>query len=284
MSASDTQVSVESVGNLERRMTLTLPAERLETQVGSRLREMARTARIKGFRPGKVPTKVVEQRYGQQVRAEVLDGMLDEIDKMSMDFRGDPSAALLEVLDPEQNHTFNDHYLEVDVDLSEVMAEHKPTTPKPLDEVRDTVRARIVAERTSKQAKERADALFAQLGPTKALDAVGTGLKVEEQKGVGREAANLDSKLVAAVFAMPRAQADKPSYRLVDLGGDAYALVQLDAVTDGVTTTLDAKTREAARNTLQQGIGAAATHDFVAALRKATKVSISETRLQDQSP
>jgi trigger factor len=72
------QVQVESVGNLERRMTLRLPAEDLETKVGGRLREMARTARIKGFRPGKVPTKVVEQRFGQQVRAEVLDGLLRE--------------------------------------------------------------------------------------------------------------------------------------------------------------------------------------------------------------
>ena len=78
MAVPATQVSVESVGNLERRMTLRVPAENVETQVGGRLREIARTARIKGFRPGKVPTKVVEQRFGQQVRAEVLDGLLRE--------------------------------------------------------------------------------------------------------------------------------------------------------------------------------------------------------------
>ncbi|NZA27540.1 trigger factor [Luteimonas sp. SJ-92] len=72
------QVSVESVGALERRMTFQLPAERLETGVGGRLREIARTARIKGFRPGKVPAKVIEQRYGEQVRAEVIDRLLRE--------------------------------------------------------------------------------------------------------------------------------------------------------------------------------------------------------------
>ena len=70
------QVSVESTGNLERRVILSLPAGDVDDQVGGRLREIARTARIKGFRPGKVPTSVIEQRYGQQVRAEILDGLL----------------------------------------------------------------------------------------------------------------------------------------------------------------------------------------------------------------
>ena len=72
------QVSVETLGNLERRMTFRLPAERVDSQVGGRLQEIARTARIKGFRPGKVPTSVIEQRFGQQVRAEILDGLLRE--------------------------------------------------------------------------------------------------------------------------------------------------------------------------------------------------------------
>lgn len=72
------QVTVESVGNLGRKMTFQVPAERLEDTVGGRLREIARTARIKGFRPGKVPAKVIEQRFGAQVRSEVLEGLLRE--------------------------------------------------------------------------------------------------------------------------------------------------------------------------------------------------------------
>ena len=66
------QVSLENTGSLERRMTVSLPSERLDGVVGKRLQEIARTARLKGFRPGKIPTKVIEQRFGTQVREEVL--------------------------------------------------------------------------------------------------------------------------------------------------------------------------------------------------------------------
>lgn len=70
------QVSVENTGTLGRKLTVRFPAERYETQVSARIAELGRTVRLKGFRPGKVPATVIKQRFGEQVRGEVLSDLI----------------------------------------------------------------------------------------------------------------------------------------------------------------------------------------------------------------
>jgi len=160
--------------------------------------------------------------------------------------------------------------------------QHEKSQPKPLDQVHDQIKKRLADQDLSKQAKEQADVINARLEKGETLEQIAAPLKlkIEQEKDIGRNAVNLDQTLVAEVFKLSRPQEGKPVTTQVALANDAYALVALDAVKDGDPAKLDAKTREAARNQLAQGIGEETVRGYVDSLRKTAKIEIAEDRLQ----
>ncbi len=160
--------------------------------------------------------------------------------------------------------------------------QHEKSEPKPLDQVRDDIRKTLTDQQIAKAAHERADTLYARLDKGESLDKLADELKLktQDEKDIGRNAANLDRKLVDSVFKLDRPHDGKTVNGETALSDNDYALVALTAVKDGDASKLDAKTREAARNTLRQSMGTLAVRGYVDSLRKNAKVEIAEDRLQ----
>jgi trigger factor len=127
------QVSVEAIGTLERRMQVQVPAERIDKAVDDRLQKLSRTVRLKGFRPGKVPTKIVRQQFGEQVRQEVLSDLVQQtyVEALAQEKLNPAGAPKIEPLEMTQGNLEYRVTFEVvpDIELKgiEGMAVERPT-------------------------------------------------------------------------------------------------------------------------------------------------------------
>jgi peptidyl-prolyl cis-trans isomerase D len=160
--------------------------------------------------------------------------------------------------------------------------QHQKSEPKPLEQVRDDIKKRLLDVQVAKAARERADTLIARVQKGESLEKIAgeLKLKVEDQKDIGRNASNVDRKLADDVFKLDRPAEGKPTVGESSMSNGDFALVELTAVKDGDPTKVDAKTKEAARNTLRQGIGGVAVRGYIDSLRKNAKIEVTEDRLQ----
>ncbi len=188
------QVSVENTGSLERRMTVEVPEERISTEVSNRLKSISRTTKVDGFRPGKVPMKLVEKRFGERVRQEVLGEVIrtsfyEAVTGEKLRPAGDPHIEPIEKEEGEgfaYNATF-EVYPEVTPAPVDQLTIEKPVC-EIVDEDVDKMIENLRTQRRSWSEVERA----AQMGDQVTLDFAG---KIDDEIFEGGEAKNYPVEL-----------------------------------------------------------------------------------------
>jgi trigger factor len=169
-------VSVETTAGLERRMTVQVPADKIESEIDSRLRRYGKTAKIKGFRPGKVPMQVVRQRYGGQVREEVLNEMMrssfiEALGQEKLRPAGGPRiepGRLEQGVDLEYTATF-EVYPEITLTGHEGMKIRRPTaeiTEADIDDMMDRLRRQRAEWEVTEKAAEDGDQITVDFSGT----------------------------------------------------------------------------------------------------------------------
>ncbi|WP_240124977.1 trigger factor [Thermomonas alba] len=204
------QVSVESIGNLERRIILSLPAGDVESQVGNRLREIAQNLRIKGFRPGKVPAKVVEQRFGWQVRAEIVDGLLRQGLDQAVREHALRVAGLPQVMPSEDAAEGELKYVasvelvpdfgELDMSKLEVVRHTAEVTEADIDRMLESLRQQRASWRTVEREAKAGDLVNLEI--TSTVDGVRTPAEGVEKSSTVLGSAALYPEVESAIVGM----------------------------------------------------------------------------------
>lgn len=161
------------------------------------------------------------------------------------------------------------------------VAEHAPSRPYTLEEIKDQVIADWQRSEREAATRAHAESLLAQVKAGTAMDALATAEKAELKSfpGLGRNGFAVEQALIQEIFGLPRPEADKPLHTLIDLPPARQVLLELTAVHDGDPTKVDATQRTALRQQMAQAVGAAEAQAWVRSLREQSEVRVAEDRL-----